>query len=334
MAWRVLVTARAFWASGQEARQALEASGCEVKDSPQAGPLPEEMLISQLEDCDAVIASSDPYIARVFAACPRLKTVARCGVGIDSVDLNAATEAGVVITNTPGAMTEAVADYAFGLMLALARRIVEADALMRSGRWGEFPGTLVYGKTLGLIGLGKIGQAVARRAIGFNMRVLVYDTVLAATAHQFHLDIDKFVEFVDLDRLLAESDFISVHAPSLPETQGMFNAERFARMKPTAYFINTARGTLVEEAALLDALQQGRIAGAALDVYAKEPLAEDHPLRRAPRCLLSPHNSFNAVEAAAAMSLQSAQNVLAILRGDRLANVCNPAVWTSPALRL
>jgi len=149
MAWNVLVTARAFSVSGQKAREALEGAGCRVTLAPRYGPLPEEELIPLLADCEAVIASSDPYTARVFAACPRLTVVSRCGVGIDSVDLDAAVEAGVVVTNTPGAMTDAVADYTFGLIFAIARRIPEGDALMRSGGWGEYPGALVCGKTLG-----------------------------------------------------------------------------------------------------------------------------------------------------------------------------------------
>jgi phosphoglycerate dehydrogenase-like enzyme len=326
MAWKTLVTARAFWVSGQAAQAALEAAGSTVARSPQAGPLPENDLIAQLQDCDAVIASSDPYNARVFAACPRLKIVARCGVGIDSVDLAAATAAGVVVTNTPGAMTDAVADYTFALLLGIARRIAESDALMRAGGWGEFPGVLVCGKTLGLIGFGQIGQGVARRAAGFGMRVLACDPPMAAAAsgEEGLSGSLPAVRFVELDELLAQSDFVSVHAPSLPETQGLINAERLARMKPAAYLINTARGALVDEDALVAALEQGRIAGAALDVYRQEPLPPDHPLRRAPRCLLTPHNAFNAAEAAARMSLLSAESVLALMRGERPVSVCNP----------
>jgi phosphoglycerate dehydrogenase-like enzyme len=330
MGWRTLVTARAFWVSGQEAHAALEQAGCEVVKSPEAGPLPESRLIALLQSCDAVVASSDPYSARVFESCPQLKIVSRCGVGIDSIDLAAATAAGVVTSNTPGAMTDAVGDYTFALILGIARRIAEGDALMRSGGWGEYPGVLVCGKTLGLVGLGQIGQAVAKRAAGFGMRILAHDPPQAEKGAPPGLPP---VEFVDLDQLLAESDFVSVHAPALPETRGLFNAARFARMKPTAYFVNTARGSLVDDDALVDALEQGVIAGAAIDVYQQEPCPPDHPLRRAPRCLLTPHNAFNAVEAAAAMSLLSAQAVIDLMQGRRPVSVCNPAVWDSPALR-
>jgi glyoxylate reductase len=334
MGWKVLVTARAVWVSGQAAMGALTEAGFEVARSPQAGPLPEAMLIEQLSGCDAVVGSSDPYNANVFRACPRLKVVSRCGVGIDSVDLPGATAAGVVVTNTPGAMTDAVADYTFALLLGITRRIVEGDNLMRSGGWGEYPGVLVCGKTLGLVGLGQIGQGVARRAAGFGMRILACDPPLAAQGRQALPPDFPAVEFTDLDTLLAQSDFVSLHAPSLPETRGLFDAERFARMKPTAYFINTARGALVDEPALIAALEQGQIAGAALDVYSAEPLPADSPLRRAPRCLLTPHNAFNAAEAASAMSLQSAENVIALARGERPKGVCNPDVLVSTALRL
>lgn len=346
MAWKVLVTARAFWVSGQAANDLLLESGCEVVRSPQAGPLPEDELITQLRGCDAVIASSDPYTARVFAACPWLKIVSRCGVGIDSVDLKAATEAGVVATNTPGAMTEAVADYTFGLLLALCRRIVEGDTLMRSGGWGEYPGTLVYGKTLGLVGAGQIGQGVARRAEGFGMRILAYDPPLQAAVEAAKSRFSPAgkssaglmglpsMEFVTLEELLAQSDFVSVHAPNLPETKGLFDAARFSQMKSSAYFINTARGALVNEADLIHALESGQIAGAALDVYSQEPFPAEHPLRKAPRCVLTPHNAFNAVESTETMSRMSAENVLALINGERPESVCNPDVWNSPVLRV
>ncbi len=331
MGWKVLVTARAFWVSGQAAEADLRAAGCETIRSPLAGPLPESQLIELLQGCDAVIASSDPYTATVFARRPELKLVSRCGVGIDSVDVDAATDAGVIVTNTPGAMTDAVGDYTFALLLGIARRIHEGDALMKNGGWGEYPGVLVYGKTLGLVGFGQIGQAVARRAAGFDMDILAYDP--QAEERGVAADFPA-VRFTDMDTLLAQSDFVSLHAPNLPETRNMFNADRFARMKPSAYFINTARGPLVEETALLHALEHRIIAGAALDVFHQEPLPADHPLRGAPRILLTPHNAFNAVESAAIMSQLSAENVIAAMRGESPAGLVNPGVLTANALRV
>ena len=326
MSWRVLVTARAFWVSGQEAEAALKTEGCEVVRSSRAGPLTEDELIDAMQGCQAVIASSDPYNARVFAGCPDLKIVSRCGVGTDSVDMGAASAAGVVATNTPGAMSEAVADFAFGMLLCIARRLHEGDALMRSGGWNELPGSGVYDKTLGLVGVGRIGRAVAERAKGFRMRVLAYDPVMSAKGAEG-------LEFTDMETLLRESDYVSAHAPATPETAGMFDAAKFRLMKPTAFFINTARGALVNEGDLIAALENKTIAGAALDVYTKEPLPADHPLRRAPRCLLQPHNAFNSLESTQEMSRQSAAPVIDLMRGRRPENLCNPAVWASPKLR-
>lgn len=331
MAWRVLVTARAFWVSGKQANDDLLEAGCEVLHSPEAGPLAEAVLIEQLQGMDAVIASSDPYNERVFAACPQLKVVSRCGVGIDSVDAEAATRAGIIVTNTPGAMTESVGDYTFALLLGIARRIHEGDALMKAGGWGEYPGAAVSGRTLGLIGLGQIGQAVARRAGGFGMPILAYDPQVEAQGVPAGLPP---IQFTDLDTLLQESDYVSLHAPNLPETRNMFNAQRFSLMKPTSYFINTARGALVDETALVEALEQGKIAGAAIDVYQQEPLSKESPLRKAPRLLLTPHNAFNSVEAAANMSRQSAENTILALTGERPKGFVNPSVWNAENLRL
>lgn len=329
MGWKVLVTARAFWVSGEAAQLALQEAGCEVVWSSKAGPLSVEGLISALEGCDAVIGSSDPYNSTVFAACPQLKIVARCGVGTDSVDMAGATEAGIVATNTPGAMAEGVADYTFGLMLAVCRDIPAANEMMRTGGWGELRGASVFKKTLGLVGVGRIGQSVAQRAGGFCMRVIAYDPLLAASESR-----PAGIEFVDFNTLLAESDFVSLHAPATPETVGLFNATSLAKMKPTAYLINTARGALINDTDLIAALDAGVIAGAALDVYAQEPLPADHPLRSAKRCVLSPHNAFNALESTQEMSRQSAVAVLELLEGKRPSNVCNPLVWQRDTLRV
>jgi D-3-phosphoglycerate dehydrogenase len=326
MNWNVLITAGAYWSHGRAANDRLLSAGCKPIRSAAAGPLGEQEFIPQLAACDAVVAASDIYTEQLFRECPNLKVVSRWGVGIDSIDLKAATEAGVVVTNTPGAMVDAVADYTFGLLLSIARRIPEGDALMRSGGWAELPGTLVYGKTLGLVGAGMIGREVAKRAVGFNMRILAFDPNGNPSGA-------PGIEFVSLDQLVAESDFVSIHAPSLPETHGMFNAARFAQMKRTAFLINAARGALVNETDLLDALHAGTIAGAAIDVYANEPLPPGHPLRSAPRCVLMPHNASMAVETMERMSMLAAENVLTYLLGDRPKSTCNPDVWGSRNLR-
>ncbi len=334
MAWKVLVTAKALWISGQQAEAELRAAGCELVRVDDPGKPDEDRMIELLQGCQASFAAMEPYTAKVLAACPDLALISRCGIGIDAIDLPETTEAGVVVTNTPGAMTDAVADLTFAFILGVARRVIELHDTVRSGGWAEIPGVLVFGKTLGLVGFGRIGQAVARRALGFNMKVIACDPVAAqpgAPRYERHL---PDVEFVSLDELLARADFVSLHAPSLPETQGLFDAARFAAMKPTAYFINTARGSLVDEDALVAALQTGQIAGAATDVFRAEPAPADHPLRKAPHTLLSSHNGFNARECAAAMTLATARNIAAILRGERPETVVNPSVWSSPKLRM
>jgi phosphoglycerate dehydrogenase-like enzyme len=309
--FRVLVTANAFLESGEAVAGPLRKAGAAIVPAPRPGPLPEAELISCLDGCDAVVASSDPYTRTVLQAAPRLRLIARWGVGVDSVDLAAATERGVLVANTPGLTTEAVADYTFAMMLALARRLCPARELMVAGGWGEFRGVDVWRKCLGIIGFGAIGRAVARRADGFSLRILAYDpnlaeeTVTAAGAHP-----------ASLPELLAEADFVTLHAALTPATSRMIDAAALQAMKPTAFLINAARGGLIDEAALLRALQKGWIAGAALDVYAAEPLPAEHALRRLPNCLALPHNAFNSVETAAAVNRAVVENVLAVMRGE------------------
>jgi len=316
--FRVLVTANAFMESSDAAAGPLIEAGAEIVMAPRAGPLPEGELRRCLEGCDAVIASSDPFTRAVLAASPQLRLIARWGVGVDNIDLGAATERGVAVANAPGLTTEAVADYAFTMMLALARCLCPARELMAAGGWGEFRGVDVWRKTLGIVGFGAIGRAVTRRAAGFSMRILAYDPrvspdeVAAAGARP-----------VSLRELLAEADFITLHAALTPDTVGLIDAAALRAMKPTAYLINAARGRLVDEAALLRALQEGWIAGAALDVYAEEPLPPAHPLRRLPGCLALPHNAFNTVETAAAVNGAVVDNILAVMRGERPPGLVN-----------
>jgi phosphoglycerate dehydrogenase-like enzyme len=287
-------------------------------------------LVEQAQGCDAVIAATDLYDADTFALLPHLKLVARCGVGIDSVDLSAATTAGVLITNVPRAMTDAVADYCLGLILSIARHIHLGSDCMRQGGWAEMPGSELRGKTLGLIGLGQIGRAVADRARGFGMQVIAYDPQLD---RGFWEEQYPWVESVSLDELLARSLFVSIHAPNTPETRHLINANAISKMRSDAHLINTSRGALIDEAALVEALRCGAIAGAALDVYAMEPLPVDHILRSTPRLLLTPHNAFNSREASMRMSQGCAEPILDVLNGVIPQHVCNPAVLTTSTLR-
>ncbi|MEW6303113.1 MAG: phosphoglycerate dehydrogenase [Verrucomicrobiota bacterium] len=323
MSWKVLMTAMPMGVVGRTAVEQLRHAGCEVVDGAGAGPVPEAKLMPMLEGVDAVIAGMEPYNAKVLAApqSARLKIISRWGVGFDAIDLSAATKHGVVVANTPGLLNEAVADYTFALLLALARRVHEGHVIMRQGEWKATWGSDVAGKTLGILGCGRIGQAVARRAAGFDLRLIGYDVAPNADAHKMG------VEFVSLDELLAESDFLCLHAALTPENRGLIGEAQLRRMKRTAYLVNTARGALVDENALVRALTEGWIAGAALDAFTVEPLAKEHPLRSAPNVLLTPHQASYGFDTGAMVSAAAAGAVLDLLAGKRPKSVLNGDVW-------
>ena len=321
MSWKVLITAGGIKSAGTQAQELLRRAGCETIFPPRPGPLKGDELARALAGMDAVLASVDGYSADILAspAASQLKIIARWGVGYDSVDVAAATRNGIVVTYTPGLLDEAVADYTFALLLCLARRVHESHAKTERGEWVSHWGGDVGGKTLGIVGFGRIGKAVARRAAGFNMRVL------ANTPHPSPENIG--IEFVSLERLLAESDFVSLHAALTPSTQKMIGEPQLRQMKRTAYLINTARGALLDEAALACALRENRIAGAALDVFATEPLPADSPLRSAPNLLLSPHQSSCARETGERVSLAAAQSIVDLMNGKKPVNVLNPQAF-------
>lgn len=336
---RILVTAQAFAVSGTAYREKLGKLGCQVVDSKTWGPLTLDALIEQARGCDAVIAAIDPYCDSAFEALPRLKLVARCGIGIDSVDLVSATKHGIMVTNVPDAMTDAVADYCMGLLLSLARHIHVGYSCMQQGGWAEYPGVELRGKTLGLVGFGRIGQAVATRALGFGLNIAVHDPWMQSSIATGNLDdhvasLASRVQWLALSDLLEQSDFVSIHAPNTPETRHMINRQAFAKMRPGAYLINTARGALVDPDALMQAVRTGQIAGAAMDVYEQEPLPVDHPLRSTPNLLLTPHNAFNSREAAVRMSIGCYEPIVDILEGRVPKFVCNPDVLKSTSLRV
>jgi glyoxylate reductase len=256
---------------------------------------------------------------------PKLRIAANVAVGFDNIDVAACTKRGVAATNTPGVLDETTADFAWTLMMAVARRLGEGEALARSGTWqgwdlDQLVGTDVWGKTLGLVGFGRIGRAVARRASGFQMRVIYTDAVRAPEAVEKELK----AEFRDMNSLLAEADFVSLHVPLLPETRGLFDGGKFQRMKPTAFLINTARGPVVDEAALVAALEAGKIAGAGLDVYEKEPLI--HPGLKRANVVLAPHLASASLETRTKMACMAAENVVALFKGQRPPNLLNPEV--------
>lgn len=269
---------------------------------------------------------SDRIDAALIEGSPRLKVISTMAVGFDNIDIQAATARGIPVGHTPGALTEATADFAFALLMAAARRITEAERYVRAGRWKTWGPMLlmgqdVYGATLGIIGLGRIGQAVARRARGFDMRVIYYGGSDEDAARAIG------AERRSLEDVLTESDFLSLHCPLTPETRGLINADALRRMKPTSILINTARGAVVDHAALYQALRDGWIAGAALDVTDPEPIPLDSPLLTLDNCVIAPHIASSTERTRARIARMAAENLLAGLRGERLPHCANPAVY-------
>jgi phosphoglycerate dehydrogenase-like enzyme len=300
--------------------------------------LNENDLIDQAAEADAIIAATDSYTPIVFKSLPNLKLIARCGVGIDSVNLAAATQAGVIVTNVPEAMTDAVADYCFGLLLSAARHIHTGYACMKSNGWNEFPGIELNGKRLGLVGFGRIGQAVAKRAFGFGLRVAAYDPLLESMmlskkAPATLVELASHIEWLSFDSLLESSDFVSIHAPNSPENKHLFSTDAFRKMQPHTLLINTSRGGLIDTNALIEALNTGAIGGAAIDVYEVEPLPVNHPLRSTPKLLLTPHNAFNSFEASRRMSQGCFDPIYVLLNKIPPSVICNPQVLTQKNLR-
>jgi phosphoglycerate dehydrogenase-like enzyme len=331
MTWNVLITASPFAdAVGKNARELLPGDSFRIVTPPKYGPLSELEILPMLDGMDAVYASVDKYTATVLASpqAAQLKVVSRWGVGYDSIDVAAATREGIVIAYTPGLLNEAVADYAMALLLGVARRIHEGHATMRAGNWLPAWGHDIAGKTLGLVGCGRIGQAVARRAGGFGMQLLAFDPAPQPDAEKLG------VQFVPLDQLLADSDFVSLHAALTQDTRGLIGEAQLRRMKPTACLVNTARGAVVDEAALVRALHEGWIAGAALDAFVTEPLPSKHPLVTAPNLLLTPHQASFGFDTGSRVSEAAAAAILECHAGRRPRWVVNPEVFDSPALRL
>src|SRR3954470_12045422 len=285
-------------------------------------PLKEAELLSVVKDIEAMVGRSETKVTRkVIEAAPKLRVVGRAGVGIDNVDVEAATERGVVVMNTPGGNTVTTAELAFFLLGSLARHIAAADASMHGGKWDRklFSGTEISGKTLGVLGMGRIGGEVAKRALAFGMRVLAYDPFLTEQrAKQLGVELVG-----DLDSVYRAADFITVHMPVTEQTRGMLNAEAFTKMKPGVRIVNCARGEIIEENDLLAALQSGKVAGAALDVFAAEPLPADHPYRKLPNVLLTPHLGASTNEAQEKCGIEVAEIIAAYLLTGEVRNAVN-----------
>jgi D-3-phosphoglycerate dehydrogenase len=306
---KVLITARAFGRFSRKPYEFLEQAGCLFADNPWPGQkLSEAQLLTLVDDVDALICGEDDVSARVIESAKKLKVISKFGVGVDKIDVAAASARKIAVCNTPGANSESVADMAFCLMLGIARQLPRTDGEVRQGLWQSIIGCEIFQKTIGIVGLGRIGKAVARRAQGFSMKVLGFDEYPDRQWAE-----REGVSLVGLDELLREADFVSLHLPGSPGTRGFIGAGELARMKPTAYLINTARGEVVDEEALFSALQTGKLAGAGLDVFAQEPPEKSSPLLSLPNVVLAPHVAAHTVEAINNMGIMSAQNAVSIL---------------------
>ncbi|MBC7287012.1 MAG: D-glycerate dehydrogenase [Armatimonadetes bacterium] len=301
---------------------------CDAKVWPDLLPPPYEVIKQEVADCEGLLCLlTDRVDAELMDAAPKLKVISNYAVGYDNIDVAAATARGIKVGNTPGVLTDATADFAFSLLCAAARRIVEAAEYAKAGHWKTWEprghlGQDIWGATIGIIGMGRIGYRVAYSAHhGFKMRVLYYDVRPNEQAER-ELGAQK----VDLDTLLAQSDFVSIHTDLNPTTRGMIGPDEFEKMKPNAILINTARGPIVQTEALYQALKSGKIWAAALDVTDPEPLPPDHPLYQLPNCIIAPHIASATYTSRNKMAVMAAENLLAGLRGEKLPNQVNPEV--------
>lgn len=280
-----------------------------------------DQFLAELGSADALIVRSVTRVGSdLLALAPRLKAIGRAGVGIDNVDIPAATERGIAVFNAPQANTIAAAELTIALMISVARKIPAAESSLRRGEWdrSKFRGVELRGKTLGLIGAGRIGSEVAVRGRAFGMTVIAFDPYLSgARADELQ------VEMVDLDEILERADFVSIHVPLTPETRAILGVNALEQMKPSAYLVNTSRGGVVDEAALAEALHRGDISGAALDVYDTEPLAQDSPLRGAPNLVLTPHLGASTAEAQLAVATEVAEKIRILIQTGSFTGAVN-----------
>jgi D-3-phosphoglycerate dehydrogenase len=311
---RVVVTSPPMQRTADEWLPSLTDRGIAVEIPPVTQHVSRADLERILPTCDGIIAGDEPLDRPLLTrAAPRLRVISRWGVGIDKIDLEAARELGIEVRNTPGVFADEVADVAIGYMIMLARRLGTIDASVRAGDWHKPPGVSLAGRTLGVIGLGSIGSAVAKRGLAMGMTVIGIDPMPGAEAAAAALGVHP----VGLDEIFAAADVLSLNLPMSPENRHLVDAARLAAMPRGSFLVNTARGLLVDEAALADALASGQLAGAALDVFETEPLPDDSPLRALPNVILGSHNASNTVEAVRRVNRLAIDNLLAVLEAVR-----------------
>jgi D-3-phosphoglycerate dehydrogenase len=306
MSDQVLITCRQMQNVIDEFRPMFEERGLAIEMPPVVQQPTEDELIEIIGEFDGMIAGDDPLTARVLDQAKRMRIISKWGIGVDGIDLEAARARGIVVTRTPGVFGDDVADVAAGYLVMLARQLHRIDASVKAGGWFKHEGISLCGKTLGIVGFGSIGQAVARRGHGFGMTVMAQDVAPQAVAAGDAMG----VAIVELDELLADSDFVVLCTPLTPDTRHLMNERTLGLMRGGTFLVNVARGPLVDETALVAALDSGHVAAAALDVFEDEPLAADHPLRRFEQCVFGSHNGSNTREGVLRASAQAVDNLL------------------------
>ena len=299
---------------------------------PGEEPPSAQEIVQNAVDCEGLVTLlSDPIGAEVIDQLPKLRVIAQYAVGYDNIDVGHATGRNIAVTNTPGVLTETTADLAWALIMSASRRLIEADKYVREGNWNVawgpemLLGSDVYGATLGIVGLGRIGSAVARRATGFDMKVLYYTR--SETYYTRELDKVSNTHRVDLQTLLRESDIVSLHIPLSAETHHLLGEQEFKLMKPDSILVNTSRGSVIDEEALIIALQSGLIGAAGLDVFKEEPVSKNSPLIKLANVVLAPHIGSASTKTRATMATMCAENLIAALKGERAPNLVNPEVF-------
>lgn len=308
---KVLVTSTSYGTQDDRLQPYLEERVGEVVYNTTGKPLSSNQLIDLLPGVDGYIAGLDQIDSEALAAATNLKVISRYGVGYNNVDLDAAKAHKIVVTNTPGANAKSVAELAVALMLNLMRPVIPANLQTKGGEWPRFKGMSLEGKTVGLIGLGAIGKETARRLAGFDCEILAYDVYQDEA-----FAAENEVSYVQLEELLSRSDIVSLHLPGIPETYDMVNDDFLEKMKPGAVLVNTARGELVDESALVLALESGKLKGAALDVFKNEPPGEGSPLLAFEQVIVTPHMGAHSDSATNAMGWMSTRDCLAVLKGE------------------
>jgi D-3-phosphoglycerate dehydrogenase len=314
---KILITPRSFASSSDKAIKMLMERGYEIQRNNTDRPYQKEEMLNLIRGIDGIIIGIDELSAEIIERADKLKVISKYGTGLDNIDLPMATKKKIIVTNTPQANVDAVADLVFGLILSLARRIPEADRKTKNGKWEKIIGKSVWKKTLGVIGLGKIGKQVVKRARGFQMNILGFDLIKDKKfASRYG------IKYVSLEKLLQKSDYITIHLPLNNATRGMISYKELGKIKKEAFLINTSRGGIVDEQALYQALRNNQLKGAALDVYHNEPPVES-PLKELDNVIMTPHIGAYTEEAIENMGMQAAQNLIDVLEGRKPKNRVN-----------